>query len=531
MLKRTSWAWIVLGRPLLLLVLLLVHGIMKFFLSFKGKDTSHNFTDNLYATLYRKGIPTFRIDDLRGEDIAPGLLYAIEKSRLVLVILSHNYARSNWCLDELVRIMECREEMGKIVFPVFYHVDPSMCEIRRAAMEKHSLIMKEMGLATQTQRWRAALREVGILSGWHVHDWKKSIPWRFRFTGVVPHAKDIAPESKSLPSVGNSRKSYLEVTYQRLARGKLVHFHGWKSLALPSVGPAKTTELCILALGTFPGNLSSKELEQASGGFRSHFAGEKWCLRNFRRHPKRVAKLFRKTKLSSPGCKVGFHLEFLASSRGMVRASSEGETPLLYKSAAKFSQQKADSHTFRVTGFVMAATSSFQLQIAHRLKNWIVDFLSFEMVHQLGLQALEDETLKAESVALLVEPERRTSALASSDGCHLLSKIALRSCKSLQCTAQLSYSDIGMAILGSADVDGYDEAGAAGGALGMAGAATVIPSGICLGEALLAAAEAQPGILDAPKFGIAALGRGGECNLLFEASSCEPSPQSREGLS
>ncbi|RVW98926.1 Transposon Ty3-I Gag-Pol polyprotein [Vitis vinifera] len=121
--------------------------------------------------------------------------------------------------------------------------------------------------------------------------WKKSIPWRFRFTGVVPHAKDIAPESKSLPSVGNSRKSYLEVTYQRLARGKLVHFHGWKSLALPSVGPAKTTKLCILALGTFPGNLSSKELET----------------------PKRAAKLFRKTELSSPGCKVGFHLEVYSS--------------------------------------------------------------------------------------------------------------------------------------------------------------------------------------------------------------------------
>ncbi|RVW59310.1 hypothetical protein CK203_101678 [Vitis vinifera] len=82
-------------------------------------------------------------------------------------------------------------------------------------------------------------------------------------------------------------KSYLEVTYQRLARGKLVHFHGWKSLALPSVGPAKTTELCILALGTFPGNLSSKELET----------------------PERAAKYFRNTELSSPGCKVGFHLE------------------------------------------------------------------------------------------------------------------------------------------------------------------------------------------------------------------------------
>ncbi|KAL6340575.1 hypothetical protein AAG906_010483 [Vitis piasezkii] len=43
--------------------------------------------------------------------------------------------------------------------------------------------------------------------------------------------------SKSLPSVGYSTKSYLS-HLPRLARGKLVHLHGWKSLALPSVGPS-----------------------------------------------------------------------------------------------------------------------------------------------------------------------------------------------------------------------------------------------------------------------------------------------------
>ena len=44
-----------------------------------------------------------------------------------------------------------------------------------------------------------------------------------------------------------------------------------------------------------------------------------------------------------------------------------------------------------------------------------------------------------------------------------------------------------MTILGFADVDGCDEAGAAGKARGMAGVASVIPSGLCLGEAVLAA--------------------------------------------
>ncbi|KAL6347550.1 hypothetical protein AAG906_026075 [Vitis piasezkii] len=48
---------------------------------------------------------------------------------------------------------------------------------------------------------------------------------------------DVSLESKSLPSVGCSRKSYLQTTSQRLARDKLVHLNGWRSLALSSVGP------------------------------------------------------------------------------------------------------------------------------------------------------------------------------------------------------------------------------------------------------------------------------------------------------
>ncbi|KAL6316686.1 hypothetical protein AAG906_019617 [Vitis piasezkii] len=56
----------------------------------------------------------------RGGDIALGLLHAIEKSRLVLIILS-------------VSIMKCRKEMGKFVFPVFHHVDPSHVRTQRGS--------------------------------------------------------------------------------------------------------------------------------------------------------------------------------------------------------------------------------------------------------------------------------------------------------------------------------------------------------------------------------------------------------------
>ena len=96
------------------------------FLNYRGADTRYNFTDHLYKALNDKGIVTFIADEKleRGKSIAPELLKAIEVSRFAIVILSRNYAYSTWCLDELVKIMECMKVMKTTVRPIFYHVDP-----------------------------------------------------------------------------------------------------------------------------------------------------------------------------------------------------------------------------------------------------------------------------------------------------------------------------------------------------------------------------------------------------------------------
>ncbi|RVW92475.1 Retrovirus-related Pol polyprotein from transposon RE1 [Vitis vinifera] len=103
----------------------------------------------------------------------------------------------------------------------------------------------------------------------------------------------------------------------------------------------------------------------------------------FRRHSRRAAKSLRSNKLSSQGCEVGFHLVVFGFHRGM---RLQGKSKALCKKAAKFSQQKADSATLCKMlplawsdRLAMAVTSSFQLQIVHGLKRWILDFLSFEM--------------------------------------------------------------------------------------------------------------------------------------------------------
>ena len=101
----------------------------------------------------RKGIRTFRDDEElpRGEEIAAELLKAIEESRICLIILSE-------CLEELTKIMDCGEQMGKLVFPIFYHVE----QIRSFG---EALADHEEG-RRKIEKRRATLTMVAGITGW-----------------------------------------------------------------------------------------------------------------------------------------------------------------------------------------------------------------------------------------------------------------------------------------------------------------------------------------------------------------------------
>ncbi|KAL3744312.1 hypothetical protein ACJRO7_013557 [Eucalyptus globulus] len=100
------------------------------FLSFRGPDTRKGFVSHLYRQLVRVGLyrPNFVFRDDEnlcfGEPIAENLLNAIERSKVSIPIISENYAASEWCLRELIHIMECKESGGQIVLPVLYKVKP-----------------------------------------------------------------------------------------------------------------------------------------------------------------------------------------------------------------------------------------------------------------------------------------------------------------------------------------------------------------------------------------------------------------------
>ncbi|KAI9084096.1 hypothetical protein K1719_033952 [Acacia pycnantha] len=133
---------------------------------------------NLYRALQRKGIIAFRDDEEleRGHFIKPSLLQAIEESLTAIVVLSANFASSAWCLDELLKILHSHKQIGLLVFPIFYGVDPS--DIRHQTGNIGKAFEKVEGKFSQSkmkvQRWRDALEEVGKLSDWHSDNWHET---------------------------------------------------------------------------------------------------------------------------------------------------------------------------------------------------------------------------------------------------------------------------------------------------------------------------------------------------------------------
>ncbi|KAG6675470.1 hypothetical protein I3842_15G103900 [Carya illinoinensis] len=139
------------------------------FLSFRGKDVRYKFISHLNRALHQSGIKTYMdgVDLERGEQISSKLFKAIEESRISIIVLSKNYAASKWCLDELLKILECKKTFKQIVLPIFYEIKPSDVRDQRGSFGKAftkfgKKIKDDIKLL---EYWKEALEEVAKLSG------------------------------------------------------------------------------------------------------------------------------------------------------------------------------------------------------------------------------------------------------------------------------------------------------------------------------------------------------------------------------
>ncbi|XP_049381500.1 TMV resistance protein N-like [Solanum stenotomum] len=144
------------------------------FVCFRGTDTRDNFTSHLCKGFKNRGIATFLDDESleAGDSILEELMKAIEESQVAVIIFSKNYATSSWCLNELVKIMECKEKKnGLTVIPIFCNVDASHVQYQsesfKEAFAKHESRYKDDVEGMQkVQRRKTALTAAAGLSGY-----------------------------------------------------------------------------------------------------------------------------------------------------------------------------------------------------------------------------------------------------------------------------------------------------------------------------------------------------------------------------
>lgn len=112
----------------------------------------------------------------KGGLISEEIFKAIKESRIAVIVFSHSFASSSWCLDEVAKIMD-REAAKKIIaLPVFYNVDPR--EVRKGKYKNKEFFNKHADDydSETVKKWKEALKKAGLLFGWEFNNWTVAEP-------------------------------------------------------------------------------------------------------------------------------------------------------------------------------------------------------------------------------------------------------------------------------------------------------------------------------------------------------------------
>ncbi|XP_061361197.1 putative disease resistance protein At4g11170, partial [Gastrolobium bilobum] len=180
------------------------------FVSFRGPDIRHDFLSHLIDAFRRKQIYAFVDYKLeRGDEISPSFFEAIETSLISLIIFSEDYASSHWCLEELEKIVECRDKYGQTVIPIFYNIDPTNVRHQKKSYGEALAEHEKKYNMTRVQTWRDALNKSANLSGIKSSDFRDEVQLLDEIIKTINHQLTMRLnkqpiQSKELVGIGKS---------------------------------------------------------------------------------------------------------------------------------------------------------------------------------------------------------------------------------------------------------------------------------------------------------------------------------------
>lgn len=117
----------------------------------KKLDLRNDFVGHLVKALKKNGV---NVDE-----------FAIEESRMALVIFSSRYIESRLCLNELVKIKELMEEGKLLVLPIFYKVEPLDVKQLKGDFGVKFWDLWRINRDHHIIEWKEALKSVASIKG------------------------------------------------------------------------------------------------------------------------------------------------------------------------------------------------------------------------------------------------------------------------------------------------------------------------------------------------------------------------------
>lgn len=131
------------------------------FLSFRGQEIRKTFVSHLRCSLDQKGITILEDERVKSGDERDPCVFdrTMEESKVVVVLITENYASSSWCLESLVKILALHHSCSLNVIPVFYEIGP--LDVRKQSNKlREPFLLHERESPANVQTWRQALSQL-----------------------------------------------------------------------------------------------------------------------------------------------------------------------------------------------------------------------------------------------------------------------------------------------------------------------------------------------------------------------------------